>query len=214
MNQRDALLAAVIEEPGDDAPRLVLADWLEENGDGERAQFIRLSLELAREEKRLEVLQHRRPFSPKDDVMTKCQATVLCNRAWLHGSFHRNAARWVPRVGPERRYWTLGKEMSICFTLPEEIEFHFRRGFPEVLRLPSATWLSHSDRLTATCPLTDVWLTTWPLRDEWQASGRKAPQWGMHADLTRNWPRIRFHFPETRVVERTTISGADIGIDR
>jgi uncharacterized protein (TIGR02996 family) len=36
-----ALLAAVLASPADDLPRLVLADWLEERGEGERAEFIR-----------------------------------------------------------------------------------------------------------------------------------------------------------------------------
>lgn len=40
-----ALLRAVLEKPEDDAPRLIYADWLEENGDGERAEFIRLQCE-------------------------------------------------------------------------------------------------------------------------------------------------------------------------
>jgi uncharacterized protein (TIGR02996 family) len=45
--QREALLAAVCEHPDDDAPRLVYADWLEENGDEvdrARAELIRLQL--------------------------------------------------------------------------------------------------------------------------------------------------------------------------
>src|SRR5262245_15109658 len=42
------LLAAIAAEPLDDAVRLVLADWLEEHGDGDRATFIRLQLERAR----------------------------------------------------------------------------------------------------------------------------------------------------------------------
>ncbi len=37
-----ALIRRIRERPDDDAPRLVYADWLEENGEGERAEFIRL----------------------------------------------------------------------------------------------------------------------------------------------------------------------------
>jgi uncharacterized protein (TIGR02996 family) len=44
----DALLKAVIAEPEDDAPRLIYADWLEENGQEARAEFIRVQIELAR----------------------------------------------------------------------------------------------------------------------------------------------------------------------
>jgi uncharacterized protein (TIGR02996 family) len=43
-----ALLAAVLERPDDDAPRLALADHLEDAGDADRARFIRVSCRLAR----------------------------------------------------------------------------------------------------------------------------------------------------------------------
>jgi uncharacterized protein (TIGR02996 family) len=48
MNAADALLAAVHADPHDDGPRLVYADWLDEHGDPERAEFIRVQCELAR----------------------------------------------------------------------------------------------------------------------------------------------------------------------
>src|SRR5262245_33112305 len=41
------LLDAAKHSPEDDAPRLVLADWLEENGERERAEFVRCQLSLA-----------------------------------------------------------------------------------------------------------------------------------------------------------------------
>jgi uncharacterized protein (TIGR02996 family) len=43
-----ALLRAVCHSPADDAPRLVYADWLDEHGRPERAEFIRVQCELAR----------------------------------------------------------------------------------------------------------------------------------------------------------------------
>jgi uncharacterized protein (TIGR02996 family) len=42
------LYAAIVREPEEDTPRLMYADWLEENGDPERAEFIRLQVELSR----------------------------------------------------------------------------------------------------------------------------------------------------------------------
>ncbi|MCS6866190.1 MAG: TIGR02996 domain-containing protein [Gemmataceae bacterium] len=44
---RDTLLATIAAYPHDDTPRLIFADWLEENGEAERAEFIRLQCELA-----------------------------------------------------------------------------------------------------------------------------------------------------------------------
>src|SRR5581483_4113131 len=48
MNTHDALLQAIIESPDDDTPRLVYADYLEEHGQTDRAEFIRVQLDLAR----------------------------------------------------------------------------------------------------------------------------------------------------------------------
>jgi uncharacterized protein (TIGR02996 family) len=42
---RDALLAAIRADPDDDTPRLVFADWLEEHGEADFAQLIRLEIE-------------------------------------------------------------------------------------------------------------------------------------------------------------------------
>lgn len=43
MATREMLLQAVLEKPDDDAPRLIFADWLDENGQAEWAEFIRLA---------------------------------------------------------------------------------------------------------------------------------------------------------------------------
>src|SRR3954462_13290279 len=42
-----ALLQSAKEAPQDDSPRLVLADWLDDQGEAERAEFIRCQLRLA-----------------------------------------------------------------------------------------------------------------------------------------------------------------------
>jgi uncharacterized protein (TIGR02996 family) len=47
MDLERAFLDDVIGRPGDDAPRLVYADWLQENGQEERADFIRTQCRLA-----------------------------------------------------------------------------------------------------------------------------------------------------------------------
>ncbi len=49
MTDFERFLAAIIESPEDDLPRLVFADWLEERGDTRRAEFIRLQCALDQE---------------------------------------------------------------------------------------------------------------------------------------------------------------------
>jgi uncharacterized protein (TIGR02996 family) len=44
MPDRDSFLAAIASNPDDDLPRLVFADWLDENGDPDRAAFIRTQI--------------------------------------------------------------------------------------------------------------------------------------------------------------------------
>src|SRR5437867_2252124 len=44
----DALFRAICEEPWEDTPRLVYADWLDEQGDAARAEFIRVQIEFAK----------------------------------------------------------------------------------------------------------------------------------------------------------------------
>ncbi|HEY1187796.1 MAG TPA: TIGR02996 domain-containing protein [Gemmata sp.] len=41
LSQHEAFLRAIYDAPGDDTPRLVYADFLQENGEEDRAQFIR-----------------------------------------------------------------------------------------------------------------------------------------------------------------------------
>jgi uncharacterized protein (TIGR02996 family) len=48
MDEAKALLRAICANPDEDTPRLVYADWLDEHGQSERAEFIRVQCALAR----------------------------------------------------------------------------------------------------------------------------------------------------------------------
>jgi uncharacterized protein (TIGR02996 family) len=50
MDHDDAFLQHILEHPDDLAPRLIYADWLEEHGRSERAEFIRVQIELTEAE--------------------------------------------------------------------------------------------------------------------------------------------------------------------
>ena len=47
MTDADALLRAIVRHPDDDTPRLVYADWLQENDRAEEAEFLRVQCRLA-----------------------------------------------------------------------------------------------------------------------------------------------------------------------
>jgi uncharacterized protein (TIGR02996 family) len=56
VRDQQAFLRAIAETPDDDAPRLVYADWLEEHGDPDRAEFIRVQCRLAERERAADVI--------------------------------------------------------------------------------------------------------------------------------------------------------------
>jgi len=114
MNTGELLLKAVLADPADDLPRLVYADWLDENGEPERAEFIRVGCQLA-----------KLPGHPAagGDVAR------LYSRAVDLGSQNLHWAT-VP-AGLARRYFALGGG---------ETGVVFRRGFVAEVRCDIFDW--------------------------------------------------------------------------
>jgi uncharacterized protein (TIGR02996 family) len=71
MTDREALYRAICANPDEDLPRLAYADWLEENGEADRAAFIRAQIEQARAE----------PFS-EAARQAESRATQLLVKHW------------------------------------------------------------------------------------------------------------------------------------
>jgi uncharacterized protein (TIGR02996 family) len=105
MAEQEGLLQAIAEQPDDDRLRLIFADWLEDHGDGPRAEFIRLQIALAR--------------LPEDDphrtaLLTRQRGLLLEHEsAWVLGlrhlvdswEFHRGFVEEVTvsnLLGPEQ----------------------------------------------------------------------------------------------------------------
>ena len=80
MTDGDALYRAILEQPDDDAPRLVWADWLDEHGDPDRAAFVRLQCEWATID----------PGDPRGDELARRWGAILTT----HGQ------RWLDELGP------------------------------------------------------------------------------------------------------------------
>jgi len=112
MTEREALLRAVCEFPDDDTPRLVFADWLQEHGEEERAEFIRAQIEAAR--------------LPADDgyrsalVARAAELQAKHGTVWLNELPKRDKIDWVRYPGG----WLEGEE--------------FDRGFPARVRVDNA----------------------------------------------------------------------------
>src|SRR5262245_44393164 len=116
MNQEAALLAAILDDPDSDLPRLIYADWCEEQG-SPRAEFIRLQCELDR------TSVHRdksalRAFARKcrrsQELLTQHGTTWLAplERVFgptkFHAFFRRGFVETVYAFDPARRDSALG----------------------------------------------------------------------------------------------------------
>jgi uncharacterized protein (TIGR02996 family) len=76
---RDTFLADIRKDPDDDAPRLVFADWLEDEGDPARAEFIRVQCALA----------HLEEDDPRRDDLGRRELELLAVHScrWTEGAF-------------------------------------------------------------------------------------------------------------------------------
>src|SRR5262245_53509341 len=63
------LLADCKAHPDEDAPRLILADWIEDNGDPERAEFLRLQVAESGSGPRPLSLPRRRALGDRDQAL-------------------------------------------------------------------------------------------------------------------------------------------------
>lgn len=145
MNDEQALLAAILTEPDEDTPRLVYADWLQEYGNENRAQFIRLQVALANWSASELCVQSRKPyykrrpgrqcsiFSRNPDHNCWCRRDAI--QAQSDALVATHGDEWVPRVSA---MW----------------DWH--RGFVRGVTCTVGDWLASGDELAAAHPVNRV----------------------------------------------------------
>jgi len=149
LTEGDALLADIARHPDDDALRLIYADWCQDHGQPERAEFIRVQLE-----RRATPEPAPHACRQGDDDHSECQACAPLvrlrgrERELLSDHAHvwfRDAFPWLPDRPAEAHFaqwwsWLAG-------------------GFVERVRLPLAAWLEHGPALVRQHPLMRVELS-------------------------------------------------------
>lgn len=212
MTDGEAILRTILDNPDDDAPRLVYADWLDEHGQEEAAEFIRVQVELAR--------------SPRWEYAEckVCGATPNeegyinhgrgCYVLDSDGGGSEGAAeteRYIELSTRERELLNAGwRRLAPDFPLLmtngflDIIAGHanvtFHRGFVERITCTASDWLAHADAIRAAHPVRAVTLTAWPeiatWYDESESSTHPAP---VLRSLGVMYPGIEFMLPETLV---------------
>src|SRR5262245_31042032 len=112
MTEREGFLRAIAEDVYDDTPRLVYADWLEDHGEPDRAEFIRVQCKLEPIRDRFEIDRAVELHAREDELLKKGQ------KKWLGR---------MPKGADDR--WGTGAEVE------------FRRGFVDSLSAPVRTFL-------------------------------------------------------------------------
>jgi uncharacterized protein (TIGR02996 family) len=175
------LLRAILEAPAEDTPRLVYADWLDENGQPERAEFIRVQCELPRLVKEPHFHDKRCPrhglYRTKHRTkFTECRECAKCRHRWLTLR-ERELWKFTPdedyaRYRPYCWFPDLDETtLSLAWENPRRvfwysdngggprIEGEVGRGFISRVELPAADFLAHAEAIFSQHPVTSVRLT-------------------------------------------------------
>jgi len=138
MSERDRFVAAIIADPADDTVRLAFADWLDEHGEAERAEFIRVQCEIS-------VLceRHRTGKATPGDT---ARQQVLFDRD----------AELVPTVYPVVVYPVMNALRGMGID-PYECVYN-RGGWLSHVTCFARRWLAYGDTLLASHPVTAVTL--------------------------------------------------------
>lgn len=132
-----ALMQAVAANPADDVVRGVLADWYEENGQVERAEFIRAQIELARMTEKERQSSHGKQLRKIQYANQKCIANILPNNIDIVQDRVDTKGMWY--------FDYIGGNL-----------FCINRGFVKEIHCTLNRWLWHGRAIVATNPIERV----------------------------------------------------------
>jgi uncharacterized protein (TIGR02996 family) len=126
--ERAGLLRDCCERPADDVPRLILADWMEENGEAERGEFIRVQIGLA-----------SCAWAGTGAACPQCEALRLREAALLIQSGPDKLCNWFAWAKPLQPF--------------QHGAVTYLRGLVAKIALPLAVFMAHAREIFATCPI-------------------------------------------------------------
>ncbi len=150
VTEHDALVAAILNAPDDNTPRLVYADYLQENEQEARAEFIRASIE------------HDKWFDPHEQAPRAVEERKTLNqllRLWFPDHWP------IPpdeRFPPEHQYTYLENRTGVALIGNPGYKGHradISRGFVSHLICATDTLFQHGPAVLATHPITKITLS-------------------------------------------------------
>ena len=153
-----AFLAAIVANPDDDTLRLVAADFLEENGDPNRAAFVRIQIALAQLES--SGLGH----SSEAGALRKQELTFF-------GPLSSSPRSWAAEDCPEFVHGTRTQSGFLALRVAGVERLTWRRGFVEWVACRAVEWFQHGAAIRKRNPVRRVILSECAgvARDTWTA---------------------------------------------
>jgi uncharacterized protein (TIGR02996 family) len=148
MSDRDALLAAIRESPRDDAPRLIYADWLDEHGEPDDAEFIRIQIELE-SFRRLDGDLDRWRRAVIDQFLDDPTPSEIPPQWRRYAELGRRERELLKA----HRWDWLGPLGSMDSDYTSLFSVTFRRGFVEEVAVATSAFLGGSELVRSSCPV-------------------------------------------------------------
>jgi uncharacterized protein (TIGR02996 family) len=127
------LLAAIVANPDEDTPRLVYADWLDENGLADRAEFIRVACRIIR----------LRPEAKRTNRTSAERVELAALEMRASDLLNTSIVEWLPLSG-----WVICPEWEPAGNMyPDQRWAFIGRGFIESVTCTAADFLAHADVL-------------------------------------------------------------------
>jgi uncharacterized protein (TIGR02996 family) len=134
----DALLLDVLLAPEEDWPRLILADWLADNGDVDRGEFIRCQISMeAMTDDECSQCRARRTGGQHTNGPCRCSARLKAAKQREYGLAFRHIVEWS---GNLPGLLSIPAENLMEFRDPAP--WRFRRGFIDHVDLPLAAFMA------------------------------------------------------------------------
>src|SRR5262245_10463730 len=168
-----ALVETIRAHPSEDSPRLVYADWLEEHGECELAEFIRVQIERA----------ERDEFDPAQKTLAQREKELIESRGddWVAQPLRFRFGYQSPLDEPPLEPLDQNRTRH----LPPESRWQFRRGFPWV-EVSAGQFLSHAPHIVDSAPVVQVHIgpdSTQELVQRVRVPGSLRPRYEVFRDL-------------------------------
>ena len=145
MDVHNAFLQSICESPDDDAPRLIYADYLEEHGQEERAEFIRVQCRI--DNINVELMSHEACGDERCPGCAERRTLRRRERELLGSPYGVSGVLIVRQPRPE---WAGGVRDILPW---DRDSWTFRRGFIEEIELRIDEWVARGRDLRAAAPL-------------------------------------------------------------